>query len=161
MEICKASLEQLEEIKAVYARAREFMAETGNPNQWGKEYPPEEIIRADIASEQLHVVMEDGKVVGVFFFTFTPDPEYERIDDGAWLNDLPHGVIHRVASSGAVKGVFSAILSFCKAQIGNIRMDTHPDNKVMQHVLTKNGFKYCGIVYVRVDRRRMAYQFTE
>jgi len=161
VEIRKAELTQLEEIKAVYARAREFMANTGNPDQWGKEYPPEETIRADIASQELYVVMEEGKVVGVFFFTRKPDPDYDKIEDGAWENDLPHGVIHRVASSGTVKGVFPAALAYCKAQIGNIRMDTHPDNKVMQHVLTKNGFAYCGIVYVRGVRKRLAYQYVE
>lgn len=160
MEITKATKQMLLQIEEVYARAREFMAQTGNPNQWGQSYPSEDVILEDIASGQLYVVMEDGKVVGVFFFTMESDPDYERIEDGAWKNDLSHGVIHRIASSGTVKGVFPAALSYCKEQINNIRMDTHPDNKVMQHVLTKNGFAYCGIVYVRGDRKRLAYQFV-
>ena len=160
MEIVSAKREMLDEIKGVYARAREFMAQTGNPNQWGQSYPSEDVIFADIASGQLYAVVEEEKVVGVFFFTMEPDPDYETIEDGAWKNDLPHGVIHRIASSGTVKGVFPAALSYCKEQIKNIRMDTHPDNKVMQHVLTKNGFAYCGIVYVRGDRKRLAYQYV-
>jgi len=36
---------------AAYQYARTFMAEHGNPNQWGPtNWPPEELIRADIAA---------------------------------------------------------------------------------------------------------------
>ena len=41
---------------------------------------------------------------------------------------------------------------------GNIRVDTHRDNKVMQHILTKQGFQRCGIIYVKNGTERIAYQ---
>ena len=110
MEITKATKQMLLQIEEVYARAREFMAQTGNPNQWGQSYPSEDVILEDIASGQLYVVMEDGKVVGVFFFTMEPDPDYERIEDGAWKNDLPHGVIHRIASTSESHGILDVVL---------------------------------------------------
>ena len=44
MEICKTPPERLEEVMALYARAREFMRRTGNPDQWGQDYPGEELI---------------------------------------------------------------------------------------------------------------------
>ena len=30
----------------------------------------------------------------------------------------------------------------------NIRIDTHLDNRIMQHVIKKYGFTYCGIIYL-------------
>ena len=38
----------------------------------------------------------------------------------------------------------------------DFRCDTHPDNKVMQHLLEKLGFHYCG--KVPIDGVRLAYQ---
>ena len=41
-------------------------------------------------------------------------------------------------------------------------MDTHGDNKVMQNLLKKNGFVYCGIIHVEEDNDpRLAYEKLE
>ncbi len=54
------------------------------------------------------------------------------------------------------------IASFCLcralSQCGNLKIDTHRDNKIMQHLLEKNGFKYCGIINTDDGTERMAYQ---
>ena len=86
------------------------------------------------------------------------DPTYRHIYDGAWLNDEPYGVIHRMATSGKQKGVSEACINWCFQRCGNIRVDTHRDNKVMQHILTKHGFQRCGIIYVKNGTERIAYQ---
>ena len=39
-----------------------------------------------------------------------------------------------------------------------IRIDTHRDNKIMQHNLLKYGFTYCGIIYLANGDERLAYQ---
>ena len=41
---------------------------------------------------------------------------------------------------------------------GNIRIDTHRDNKIMQHNILKYGFSYCGIIYLLSGDERLAYQ---
>lgn len=161
MNIRKAKLEELEIIEGIYARARSYMKETGNPNQWQDKYPLTEWVVRDIENGDLYVCEEDGELLGVFYFSVEPDPDYVVIEDGAWRNEAAHGIIHRVASSGTRKGVFPFILNYCKGIIGNIRMDTHAENKVMQHVLEKQGFVHCGTVYVRGDSPRMAYHFIE
>ena len=46
--IQKADISQLPRILEIYEKARVFMAESGNPDQWGTAYPPEEMIRQDI-----------------------------------------------------------------------------------------------------------------
>ena len=43
------------EILEIYARARRFMQETGNPTQWGDSYPPEELVDEDISMGYSHV----------------------------------------------------------------------------------------------------------
>ena len=40
----------------------------------------------------------------------------------------------------------------------NIRIDTHKDNKIMQGLLERHGFSYCGIIYLLNGAPRLAYQ---
>ena len=39
MEIRKSTAQDLEQIMALYEQARDFMRQSGNPNQWGNAYP--------------------------------------------------------------------------------------------------------------------------
>ena len=69
MEIRKTKIEELDKVMAIYAHARQFMAETGNPNQWGNIKPHREWIVADIEKGNSYVCVEkDGK-----FGIFAPD----------------------------------------------------------------------------------------
>ena len=48
MRIRHAATQDLPRMMAIYVFARKFMAEHGNPNQWGPtNWPPEELIRRD------------------------------------------------------------------------------------------------------------------
>ena len=51
-----------------------------------------------------------------------------------------------------------AIFDWCQKSSPNIRIDTHHDNRVMQHLLTKHGFTYCGLIYLKSGAERLAYQ---
>lgn len=161
MEIRKTRPEDLAEVMEIYARAREFMAQTGNPQQWSGGYPQEELIRQDIAEGISYVGVQDGRIEAVFVYFFGEDPTYRVIENGSWVNEEPYGVIHRIASRGTVQGAGSQCLQWGFAQCRNLRMDTHDDNQVMQHVLEKNGFKRCGRIYLMDGRPRVAYQKTE
>ena len=83
------------------------------------------------------------------------------IDHGNWSSDKPYGVIHRIAAKKKEKGVFKECLDFALSHISHIRIDTHTDNKVMQHVLDKNGFRHCGTVYMDNGEPRMAYELIK
>ena len=48
-----AGLEELDDIMKIYASARAFMAENGNAEQWGTDYPPREVILDDLRRKQL------------------------------------------------------------------------------------------------------------
>ena len=92
--------------------------------------------------------------------TSTPtDPTYAKIEDGQWLNDeVPYGTIHRLASAGDRRGVASEVIAWCLEHCESLRADTHADNKIMQHLLEKNGFVRCGIIHVEDGTPRVAYQ---
>lgn len=159
MIIRKTGLEELDNLMAIYNRARQFMQETGNGNQWINGYPSREVILADIENGYSYVCLDaENEIVATFYFRIGEDPTYARIDDGKWLNDEPYGVVHRLAGSGKVKDVGSYCLQWCFDQIPNIRVDTHHDNVVMQHILKKNGFLPCGIIYVSNGTTRIAFQ---
>lgn len=50
-------------------------------------------------------------------------------------------------------------MEYCKARVPHLRIDTHEDNAVMQHVIEKCGFKRCGIIYVSNGTPRIAYEW--
>lgn len=156
-EIRKVMFQDFNDIRAIYASARAFMARTGNPNQWGKDHPPEETLRKNIQDGVLYAVCADGKIHGVFAFLLGEDPSYGEID-GAWLSSAPYGTIHRIASDGS-RGIMAAALPFCKSICPHIRIDTHADNRVMQEHILKNGFRRCGIIHLRENGEpRIAYE---
>lgn len=155
-QIRQAKREDLNRILEIYELARKFMAETGNANQWGEHYPPRQMLETDIIEGNLYVV-EDCTIHGVFAWFTEPDPTYGYIEDGAWLCHSPYGTLHRVAADGS-GGLFSAVLSFATSRNPHIRIDTHRENKVMQHVLEKNGFQRAGIIYLEDGDSRIAYE---
>ena len=69
-----------------------------------------------------------------------------------------------IDEQGEILGTFcfilvsEACLDWCFERWPNVRVDTHRDNKVMQHILTKYGFQRCGIIYVKNGTERIAYQ---
>ncbi|MBP3544219.1 MAG: GNAT family N-acetyltransferase, partial [Lachnospiraceae bacterium] len=91
----------------IYEYARGFMADHGNPNQWGPtKWPPAELLHEDIRMGHSYVCEEDGRVVGTFYYNYGNDiePTYAVIEDGKWLSDDIYGVVHRIAGDGSVKG---------------------------------------------------------
>ena len=164
MLIRHATEEDLPRIMEIYAYARQFMADHGNPNQWGPtNWPPEALIQQDIANHCSYVCEEDGHMIGVFFFVCGKDiePTYRKITDGAWLDDSPYGVVHRIAGDGSEKGIGVFCLNWAFARCGHLRIDTHGDNIVMQNLVRKQGFVHCGTIYVEEDDYpRLAYEKT-
>ena len=117
----------LPQILKIYAHARAVMKASGNPTQWGDDFPPQELLEEDIDSNRLFLYVVNGQIEAVFAFILGADPTYAVIEDGQWLDDtLPYG--------------------------------THADNKIMQHLLEKNGFTRCGVIHVRDGSPRFAYQ---
>lgn len=158
--IRKATNEDIPRLKEIFAIARKFMKETGNANQWAKDYPSDELIQKDIESGDCHVVVNDNKIVATFVLRSGIDPTYNNIYDGEWLNKRPYATIHRIASSGETKGIMHLAMQFAEQHFNDIRIDTHRDNHVMQKQILKEGFKYCGIIRCWNGSERLAYQLS-
>ena len=144
-------------ITAIYANARRFMAASGNPNQWIDGYPSEADVRADIRADVLWTACRGDEILAVFALIEGPDPTYAIIQ-GAWLNDRPYAVVHRLASSGKVGGIGEICLRWCLDRFDTLRVDTHADNRVMQRTLIRMGFVYTGIIFCHNGTPRLAYQ---
>ena len=161
MEIRKTSVEELETVMEIYAQARAFMVETGNPRQWAaRNWPPRELILRDIEQGKSYVCVDSDEIVAVFYYQYGHDidPTYRVIEDGGWLGEDTYGVVHRIAARKG-KGAGRFCIQWAYEQCGHLRMDTHTDNRVMQKVLKELGFQYCGIIYVAEDSDpRMAYE---
>ena len=162
MNIREARTSDMAEIMRVMDAAKRIMRQSGNMHQWADSYPSEDVITTDMERGGAFVVEHDGSIAGYFAFLPSPEPTYDRIYEGQWVDDsLPYHVIHRIASRPDVHGIFSCIMEFCLAREPNIRIDTHRDNRIMQHNIAKHGFTYCGIIYLASGDERLAFQKIE
>ena len=157
LEIRKSTYDDLDRIAEIFAYARKQMALNGNPSQWKNDRPSMELVKKDIDVSNSYVVLNEGKIVATFALIVGIEPTYLDID-GKWLDDDPYGTIHRIASDGSVKGVFNQMIDYVSKRGVDIRIDTHKDNKIMRHLIEKNGFVYCGIIIVDDGTPRLAYQ---
>ena len=71
-----------DELMEIYARARQFMKETGNPLQWKDTDPAEHLVRRDIELGHGYVCEIDGRIQCVFAFIPGEDPTYKVICRG-------------------------------------------------------------------------------
>jgi len=159
MEIRRAEPAELELLLDLYDRGRRFMRRSGNPNQWINGYPDRALIQEDIRLGRSYLALEGGAPAGAFCFFYGErvEPSYGEID-GAWLDDGPYGVMHRVVSSGRVPGLVAACAAWCLDRCPSLRIDTHRDNAPMRRALERCGFRYCGVIVIDDGSQRLAYQ---
>ena len=159
MTIRTATEADLPAIMKVLVAGRSIMLASGNLHQWPEGYPTREMVQGDIGPGYGKVMEEDGRIVAYFACIPSPDPTYAVIEGGQWLDDeKPYYVIHRIASYPEVHGVFQTLMEYLEGITDNVRIDTHKDNKIMQGLLAKYGFTYCGIIYIASGAPRLAYQ---
>ena len=163
MKIRKSTREDMTDIMPIYEYARAFMAEHGNPRQWGPaKWPPKDLILKDISAGCSYVCVNDREeVIGTFFYAQGREiePAYADIRDGKWLDEGPYGVVHRIGGNGREKGIGAFCLNWAFRQCGHIRIDTHEDNIVMQNLLKKLGYTHCGTIFVGEDHSpRLAFE---
>lgn len=157
MEIRKSTMQDLDAMLTIYEAARRYMADHGNPTQWGTDYPKKDMLAGDIHRGESYVILNGERIVGTFAFIIGPDPTYQIIEGGAWHYSAPYGTIHRLASDGSEKGIAKACFDYCAEQIDHLRVDTHRNNLTMQAVIEKSDFQRCGIIYQPDGIDRIAY----
>lgn len=120
--------------------------------QWHPDYSTQQTIHDDIAQDIGYVFVNEQGVIGYCCIIIGDEPAYCKIE-GAWKTDRPYAVIYRMAFSkearggGRSKEALDLIKALCLSNhINAIRVDTQGENKVMQHILNREGFEYCGLI---------------
>lgn len=158
--IRRANKSDIISIMPIYEAAKMKMRADGNMHQWSDKYPDKETLLSDIARGELYIACEDDEIYGVFMLSFSGEETYQEIQ-GAWLNDEPYAVIHRIASLGKGRNLLKDAIDFAFASTENIRIDTHEDNNIMRSLLNKLGFTYTGIIHLKSGDERRAYQLIK
>lgn len=157
--IRNTAAEDIPRLMEIFADARETMRSDGNMEQWNSSYPDPEAIMKDISRGVSYVIEDDGHISGTFAFIPGIEPTYGIIYGGEWLdNTLPYATVHRIAGCHGSHGIFDSCISWCSERISNIRIDTHRDNRIMQKLISRSGFSYCGIILLSDGAERLAYQ---
>lgn len=155
--IRRANNRDLPALEELYAQARAFMAASGNPDQWGEEYPTTEQLERDINLGHSFVCMENGRVAAAFAFHTQGEPTYAHIEGEGWPDNGDYGVVHRLATGSSRTGAAAHCLSWCRAHCRQLRIDTHEKNIPMQQLLAKMGFTPCGTIHLEDGSPRLAY----
>lgn len=164
MEFRKSKKEDVHRIMDIIKEAKKYLEEN-DINQWQDGYPSEDTILDDIKKNESYIAVENDVVIGTVAISFRGEKTYGEIFEGSWLSNEDYVVIHRIAVARELKGRGTAsniIKEVEKIALRNnrysIKVDTHEENKVMQNLLRKNNFKYCGIIYLMDKSKRVAFE---
>lgn len=165
MTIRKAEPRDIPRMAKLYDDARTSLRALGI-DQWQDGYPNAGTAEADIQAGVAWVLEEDGEVLATAAVYVGHEPTYDEIFDGSWEADADtYGIIHRIAVDPAAKkhGLASAIMAHCtalcvQANVSTQRCDTHEGNLPMRRTLEKNGYVYCGVIYLESGASRVAYE---
>lgn len=166
MEFRKTVEADIDRILCIIGQAQDYLKEQGI-DQWQNGYPGQETIAEDVQNGYGYVLLMKDIVVGTVAVTFDGEKTYDRIYEGKWLCDRDYATIHRIAVDAGYKGtglaseIIGNIEQMCRDRaVHSIRVDTHRRNTSMQRLLEKNGFLYCGIIYLEDHSERIAFEKT-
>lgn len=161
MNFREAKKEDIESILEVISHAKEYM-KRNNSTQWNENYPNKETIINDIENNIGYVLIVKNLIRGYIVVDFFDDEVYKNIK-GKWKTFGNYASIHRCAIHKELRGQgygselfkFAEKLALSK-NIRSVRVDTAPENETMKHLFNKNGYEYCGIVFI--DGEKIAYE---
>ena len=179
MNFRKSTFDDVDRILEIIEKAKIELRQLGL-NQWQNGYPNRKVIENDIKSGISYVLEEisekndksenqiSKKIVGTIVLSPKKEIPYSKIE-GKWITNDDYIVIHRLAVDSEIKnkGIATKILEFSekeciKNKILSIKADTHESNEPMKKFLEKNGFSYCGVIYLDrepdVGEKRIAYE---
>ncbi|WP_124058130.1 GNAT family N-acetyltransferase [Vaginisenegalia massiliensis] len=168
MYIRRTQPDDLPAVMTCFTHAKQIMRASGNLHQWSGDYPSQQDVLADMDCQQSYVCLSDQQehdlepdtILATFCLMQEPDPNYLKID-GQWLDQQAYVTIHRIASNGLIQGVGQACIRWAMDHYRNVRIDTHEDNQLMQHILTKLGFHFCGYIQLADGASRRAYHYVK
>ena len=156
-------LEDIERVMEIIKQAQQYFKEKGI-NQWQNGYPNAKVIENDIKNGHSFVLIKNNEIVGTIAISFEGEATYNKIFEGAWKSNDNYAVIHRIAVDHELKGIglSSEMIKqtelMCNKKSVGIKVDTHEDNQAKQRSLIKNGFDYCGVIYLADGGKRVAFE---
>ncbi len=140
---------------------KEYLAEN-NVDQWQICTPSEKIIENDISRQQGFLIYKDDRPAAYEVISFEREEAYHNPIDGSMKLEGDYATIHRTSaakefrSSGISHQMFDfALLHAYLNKKKIMRIDTHKDNKIMQHIIMREGFEYVETVqFTESDRMR-------
>jgi ribosomal protein S18 acetylase RimI-like enzyme len=164
MEFRKAKESDAVRIIDIIRQAQDYLKNCGI-NQWQNNYPNMDTILDDMQNNRSYVLEKDGMLVGTAAIAFDGERTYDTVYDGGWLCNCHYAVIHRIAVDSGYKGsgIATEMIKYFEGmclsrEVHSIRVDTHRENASMRRMLDKNGFGYCGIIYLADKSERIAYE---
>lgn len=162
----RATYDDLSGILTVIKDAQEYLRYQGI-DQWQDGFPNETTILEDIRNHISFVYVEEDQIIGYMALNLGVEVSYHKIYDGKFrCNTHSYLTIHRTAITQSHRGRGLSSKMFQLAQqiavdngMESIRIDTHRDNKLMQHLAMKHGFEYCGVILLqRSNSERFVYE---
>lgn len=159
MTIRKATEADIPQIMAMYDHSRTLMRADGNMVQWVG-YPTCEAVGDDIRRQSSYIIHTSSLPIGTFAMLYGDEPTYNYIDHGRWIDTVtPYATIHRLAKVANVQGIADMAFACAKQHCNHLRVDTHATNRPMKHLLMRQGFVYCGVIYMPDGSPRDAYEW--
>lgn len=179
MNFRKSTFNDVDRILEIIEKAKIELKKLGL-DQWQNGYPNREVIENDVKNRISYVLEEisekddksknqsSKKIIGTIVLSPEKEAPYSKIE-GKWITNDDYIAIHRLAVDSEIKnkGIATKILEFSeeeciKNKILSIKTDTHENNEPMKRFLEKNGFSYCGVIYLDkepdVGEKRIAYE---
>ncbi len=152
-------MEDIELMMSMFEHSRGVMRADGNMTQWVG-YPTVDGITADIERGVSYIIEEHSRPVGTFAMVPGVEPTYGYIEHGRWIDtQTPYATIHRLAAMPSTKGIAETTFGYAKEHFSHLRADTHHSNRPLHHILDREAFVYCGVVYMNDGSPRDAYEW--
>ena len=158
----KPTLDEVDNVVEIINCAIKRLGNAGI-SQWQNGYPNKEVVLQDIANGVGRVLCKEEKILAYGALVYTGEKAYNDLEGGEWiLQTQNYATIHRacVSNSCVGEGYGKLFMIFAeneaKQKADSIRIDTHPDNKIMQGLVASLHYEYCGkVMYESV---RLAYE---
>lgn len=149
MKIRPCTVDDLPSVLVVFSQAKSYQRSLGFC-QWADDYPAPATLQADISESHAYVIVVDGCIAGYVALSADNDNEYDRLGH-IWSTEGRYLSIHRLALSDSARGRKVSAVIFAEAEalarakrLKSIRVDTGVENKVMQHILLREGYRDLG-----------------
>ena len=123
MQIRHTRPEDLPAMQEIFADARAFMRENGNPDQWETDSRRRKCWTRYLALHRSFVCEDNGKIAATFAFRPTASRPIASFAAAHGWTMRHYGVVHHIAAAKGTHGAASFCMNWCVEQCGNIRID--------------------------------------